>query len=224
MPYLLNRKILTIDYLIISHFDSDHIGGLLTVMKELKVRNVIICMQGEESDNLKKFNEIVKTKRIKTIIVEKGDRLTIENDLYIDVFWPNNSSFIRENVLNNNSIVCKLYYKKFSMLFTGDIEKLAEEQILQEYRNDSQILKSDILKIAHHGSKTSSTEEFLKVISPKIALIGVGKDNKFGHPNKEVIDRLQKKGTKIFRTDENGEVSLFINKRGKIVKIKEYIK
>lgn len=85
--------------------------------------------------------------------------------------------------------MAKLLYKNFSILFTGDIEEIAEKQILEEYKN-SNILKSEILKVAHHGSKTSSTQSFLENVKPKIALIGVGKDNTFGHPNDEVLERL----------------------------------
>lgn len=191
IPYLLARKINVIDYMIISHFDIDHVGGLLSIMEELKVRAVIISRQGEDSENYKKFKEIVKEKNIKVIVVGKGDSLKIEKDLCFDILWPNNSKLITDNVLNNNSIVCKLHYKNFSMMFTGDIEEIAEKQILQEYKNNLEALNSTILKVAHHGSKTSSTQEFLKAIKPKVALIGVGKNNKFGHPNEEVIKRLE---------------------------------
>lgn len=83
-------------------------------------------------------------------------------------------------------------YGNFSCIFTGDIEKIAEKQILEEYKQNIQILKSTVLKIAHHGSKTSSIKEFLETLRPQIALIGVGQNNKFGHPNKEVIERLTK--------------------------------
>ena len=107
----------------------------------------------------------------------------------IQILWPEQKQ-IQENILNNNSIVCKLVYKNFSMLFTGDIEEVAEKQIIANYKN-SRILDSTVLKVAHHGSKTSSIQEFLEVVKPKIALIGVGDKNKFGHPNNEVIERLQ---------------------------------
>ena len=100
------------------------------------------------------------------------------------------------------------------MLFTGDIEKVAEEKILKEI--NPVILKSDILKVAHHGSKTSTTQEFLDNIEPQIALIGVGKDNNFGHPSGEVIERLKSKDIKIYRTDEKGEILIEVNKGGKI--------
>ena len=190
VPYLLDRQILKLDYIVVSHFDTDHVGGLLTVMDELKVDTVVISRQGVTCENYERFIKIVKEKRIKVVVVEKGDRLKIENDLYFDILWPNNSNLINENVLNNNSIVCKLQYKKFSMLFTGDIEEIAEKKIWDIYK-DKNVLNATVLKVAHHGSKTSSIQKFIEEVNPKVALIGVGQDNTFGHPNSEVLQRLQ---------------------------------
>ena len=198
-------------------------GGLLTVMDELKVKQVIIPKQRENSENLKKFKEISSKKNIKVRIVGKGDRLQIEKDLYFDILWPNNQKFIGENVLNNNSIVAKLNYKSFSMLFTGDIEETAEREILEQYKNNLQVLMSNVLKVAHHGSKTSSIQEFIEVVKPKISLIGVGENNKFGHPNDEVIKRLELINSRIYRTDKMGEITIVANKKGKI-KIRKFIK
>ena len=223
LPYLLNRGYNRIDYIIISHFDFDHVGGLFTIMEELKVGTVIISMQGEESENYKKFKEVVKEKKINVVIVGKGDRVKIENDLYFDILWPNNENIIQENILNNNSMVCKLYYKNFSMLFTGDIEEIAEKEILKEYNNNLQIFNSTVLKVGHHGSKTSSMQGFIEAVKPKIALIGVGKNNKFGHPNEEVLQRLQEIGVKIFRTDDYGEISIVVNSKGKIIKVNKCV-
>ena len=107
----------------------------------------------------------------------------------IKILWPKQEQ-IQENVLNNNSIVAKLVYNNFSMLFTGDIEEIAEKQILEEYKNNN-ILKSNILKVAHHGSKSSSIQQILQEIKPKIAIIGVGANNTFGHPNENVLERLR---------------------------------
>ena len=226
IPYLLGRGINKLDYIIVSHFDSDHVEGLLTVMEKLKVRQVIISKQGKDSDNYQKFKEIVKKKKINVTIVgmtsDSIQRIDIEKNIYFDILWPNNEKFISENVLNNNSIVCKLHYKKISMLFTGDIEEIAEKQILQEYKNNLQLLNSNILKVAHHGSKTSSTQEFIEEVKPKIALIGVGENNKFGHPNDDVIERLVNIGCKIYRTDQIGEITIVVDKNGRI-KVKKFI-
>ena len=228
IPYLLDRKIKKLDYVIISHFDLDHVGGLITVMEELQVKTVLISKQAEDSQNFKKFKEIVKQKRISVAIVGTESlgnpmRINIEKDLYFDIIWPDNSNLISENTLNNNSIVCKLNYKSFSMMFTGDIEEIAEKQILQTYKNNIKILNSTVLKVAHHGSKTSSTPEFLKAVNPKVALIGVGENNKFGHPNEEVLKRLENLDTKIYRTDKNGEITIKVNKKGQ-VRIQKFVK
>ena len=191
IPYILDRGYTKIDYIFISHFDTDHVGGILTVMEELDVGKIIISKQAEDSDNYKRFRQIVKDKKIKVQIVNKGDILKIEEDLFFYILWPNSDKLVSENVLNNNSLVLKMNYKNFSMMFTGDIEEMAEKQILEEYENDLSIFNSAILKVAHHGSKTSSIKEFLEIVKPRIALIGVGKNNKFGHPNDDVINRLK---------------------------------
>ena len=221
LPYLLNRKIKTIDYVIISHFDSDNCRGVFTIIKELKVKNIIISEQKENSENYEEFKKIKKNKNIKIITVKKGDKIKIEENLQFNILWPEEIK-ISENILNNNSIVAKLEYYNFSVLFTGDIENVAEERIIELYKNTN-ILKSNILKVAHHGSKTSTAENFINLVTPRIALIGVGQNNTFGHPNSSVIKRLNKYKCEIFRTDTDGEISIFVNKKGKI-KISTHIK
>lgn len=221
LPYILDRGITTIDSIIISHFDDDHVGGVLTILQELKVKKVYISKQHQISENYKKFLEIIESKKIKVIEVKAGDRIKIENDIYIDILWPTDK-LITTNILNNNALVFTLKYKEFKILFTGDIEEIAEKEIIKLYKKNEKILEADILKVAHHGSKTSSTEEFLNLIKPKIALIGVGKNNKFGHPNKEVLERLNRLKCLIFRTDINGEITIAANSNGKY-KIKSHI-
>lgn len=141
-------------------------------MEELKVKNVVIGKQFETCENYEKFIKIVKEKGIKVRVVEAGEKINIENGLYLNILWPNSKNIMSDNAINNNSLVCKLVYKNFSMLFTGDIEKIAEKAILEKYKNTN-LLKCTILKIAHHGSKSSSIQEFLNAVSPRIALIGV---------------------------------------------------
>ena len=216
LPFILNKGILKIDYIISSHMDTDHVGGILTLLEELQVGEVIISKQGESSSNYSKFKKIVSDKKIKVRYIKKKDRLQIEKDIYLDFLWPDNENIIESNILNNNSIVCKLYYHNFSILFTGDIEELAEKKLIEEYKDNINIFNSNVLKVAHHGSKSSSNIELIKMINPEIALIGVGNNNKFGHPNSEVIERFKSLNTKIYRTDLMGEIILTINRKGKM--------
>ena len=197
--------------------------GLFTIIEELNVDKIIISKQGKMSENFETFKNIVKNKNIKVIYVGKEDTLRIEDDLFIDVLWPNNLNLINENILNNNSIVCKLRYKYFSILFTGDIEEIAEKRIIEEYNSNLNILNSVVLKAGHHGSKTSSTQNFIEAVNPQIVLIGVGEKNKFGHPNESVIERLELLGSKTYRTDKMGEIIINVDSNGRI-KIKKQIK
>ncbi len=173
-PYLLDRKITKIDYMMISHFDVDHCQALLYVLERMKVENIIIGKQFEICENYKEFVRLAKNKKITIHMVEAEQKINIEKDISFNILWPNSEEIVRDNSINNNSLVCKLIYKNFSMLFTGDIEEIAEKKILQEY-NNTNILKSTILKVAHHGSKSSSQEEFIKEVQPQIALIRGGK-------------------------------------------------
>lgn len=183
--YLLDRRINKIDYIIISHFDSDHCNGLIEIIEKMRVENIVMSKQSKESEEYKKILEIIKQKNIKVSSVKAEDKIIIEKKLYIKILNPAEKFEFQD--LNNNAIVAKLVYKNFSMLFTGDIEK-AEENLAKKYKNE---LKSTILKVAHHGSKTSTSEEFLKYVEPQIALIGVGENNKFGHPNQITIEKLK---------------------------------
>ena len=220
LPYLLNRGINKIDYMMISHFDSDHIGGLFYIMENLKVDNIIISRQGKNSENFKKFIQIISEKQINLIIVKRGDYVKIDDTSYFEILFPEEKQ-ISDNVLNNNSIVAKFVSSNVTMLFTGDIEEIAEKRLCELYRNTNK-LQADIIKVAHHGSKTSSTLSFLELVNPQIALIGVGADNNFGHPNEGVLERIKKLGTQIYRTDQTGEVSIVIDKKGN-VKISNFI-
>lgn len=188
VPYLLARGIKTIDYVMISHFDTDHMNGLIAVLENLSVKKVIISKQTETSFEYENIIEIIKKKNISVQIVQKGDRIVLDKYTYLDILYPDFQ--IAEKDLNNNSIVAKLNYCNFSMLFTGDIEKEAEQHLIKIYK-ETDMLNSIILKIPHHGSKSSSTELFLDTVKPRIALIGVGKDNTFGHPNLGVLERLE---------------------------------
>lgn len=193
-------------------------SGLLTIMENLKVGVVVIGKQGEQSENYKEFLEIAKNKKIKVAQVKAGDKIQIDENTSISILFPT-ENLITENVLNNNSLVAKFTYvidksKEFSMLLTGDIEEIAENEIVNMYKSTNK-LQANVLKIAHHGSKTSTTKDFLNLVKPQMALIGVGANNSFGHPNKVTLDKLNDSGTKIFRTDLSGEISITVTKKRK---------
>lgn len=197
------------------------VDGLLTTLENMKVKNIVIGKQFEDSENYRKCISLVKLKNIKTHIVEAGQRINIEDNLFFDILWPSSNDIVNENVLNNNSLVCKLVYYNFSMLFTGDIEEIAEKAIMNKYSKNSNMLRATVLKVAHHGSKTSSSVEILEAICPSYAFIGVGRDNKFGHPSKITIKNIETMGCKIYRTDEYGEITLKTN--GKVTKITPFL-
>ena len=214
LPYILDRGYTKIDIAIISHMDLDHCDGIIYLMEKIKINTVILGKQYERTSNYERFIKIAKERKINLKRVEEGDKIDIEKDVNIEVLWPNSKKVISENIINNNSLVFKINYKKFSILFTGDIEEIAEKKILEENKNT---LKSTILKVAHHGSKTSTTSEFLKAVNPQYALIGVGKNNKFGHPSENTLRKLKEKNIRIYRTDELGEITIKLNKNINIV-------
>jgi len=220
VPYLLHQKIYTIEYMLVSHFDSDHSAGLLSVLENCHVKTVIVGEQAEESYQYTAFCALAEKKKCRVVKVKKGDVLRIDKDTSIEILSPG-KKLLQENPLNNNSLVCKLKYGAFSMLFTGDIEKIAEEKLVQEYEG-TDVLKATVLKVAHHGSKGSSTEAFLEKTKARVAFIGVGKGNHFGHPGQETLERLETYSMKIFRTDIQGALTLKVKKNGS-VRVATYI-
>lgn len=169
-PYLLDKNIRKIDYMIISHFDSDHVGGLIYIAQNFEIKNILIGIQFEKNDNLNKILKIIQEKNINLMALEQGNRVKLDKEIYMDVLFPIKNNKIENNSINNNSLVFKLILKDIKILFTGDIEEEAEKKLVNLY---GQNLKCDILKVAHHGSGTSSTDTFLKYANPQIALIGV---------------------------------------------------
>ena len=217
-PYLLDRGIVSLDYVIVSHFDSDHCQGFNFILKNMKVKTAIICNIGQESEEYNHFVRLAKENKTKIRYVQKGSIIKLGKNKIIEILYPDKNEKINDNAKNNNAIVFKLTWNKFSMLFTGDIEEKAERKILEMYKNKEEKLKSDILKVAHHGSKSSTMQEFLEIVKPSLALIGVGENNNFGHPNDMVLNRLEQSGCKTYRTDMLGEITITSNGKSYNVK------
>lgn len=198
-----NLNIKKLDYVIATHPHEDHIGGMGQIIKTF---NIGKFYAPKVTSNTKTFEYMINqlnNKNLKINIIKPGigDDIDLGKNAKVEVFAPNNSSY--EN-LNNYSPIIKISYKSTSFLFTGDAEKLSEKEVL----NKEYDIQSDVLKIGHHGSSSSTSKEFLNKVNPKIAVISLGKDNDYGHPHKETISSLKNKGIKYFRTDEEGTVIL----------------
>ncbi len=202
-PYLRRNSINKIDLLIITHLHDDHIGGVNYILRNFEVGKILESSQLANSEITSRMNELISEKHI--------DRVTIRSGMFTDdipnlrmyflfpsdEFMTTANSKGRDN-LNNGSVTFLLHYRSLKMLFTGDIEKEAEELICKTY---SQFLKSNVLKVAHHGSRTSSTPEFINFVKPEFAVISCGAKNKFKHPSPEVLKRFEQLNTALFRTD-----------------------
>ncbi|MEK7659425.1 MAG: ComEC/Rec2 family competence protein [Patescibacteria group bacterium] len=195
----------TIDLVILTHSDKDHILGLIEVLKRYRVKGIIETGIECGKAECLAWKELKEKEKAPVIFVKLGDSLVLDENTKILILNP----FVdmageKISKANNSSIVAKLIYGGYSILLTGDIEKQIEEKLVLAGVD----IDSDYLKIPHHGSKTSTTEEFLKKTSPLLAFISLGKNNSYGHPHKIVIDRLEKRNIKYYRTDELGTILL----------------
>ncbi len=202
LPYLKSKGIQTIDFVFVSHNDSDHIKGVIEILDKIKIKNLFLPINNTLDENYKTLLNTAKDKNIPIYFLQNGDSLALGKNLNFDVLHPNKEFLDKDD--NNNSLVLKLNYNNNSVLFTGDIEKRAEEFLLDNNEN----LKSDILKVAHHGSKTSTTTNFIKNVAPKDALISCKENNIYKHPNEETLKTLKGANINIYRTDKNKSITI----------------
>ena len=198
----------SIDLVILTHPERDHLAGLIEVLKKYKVENILWTGIKRDSAEFKEWENLIKDEKAKIFIAKTGQKIHCStwNDghCYFEILFPFENLEGKEfENSNDTSIVARLVFGKNHFLFTGDISKIAERELVIRANIDS-----DVLKVAHHGSKTSSSEEFLKAVSPKIAVISVGKGNSYGHPHQEVLEIFQKFGIKVLRTDLDGDIKI----------------
>jgi len=193
----------TLDLVILTHPHADHLVGLIYVLERYNVKMVAFTGATHTTDEYLEWLNLIKKKKIPVKIVYSGVNFDFGDDCKLITLYPF-SSLENERVdsLNNSSIVCKLVYKNNSFLLSGDIEEEAEKEILDQKVD----IKADVLKVAHQGSKTSSSEDFLKAVDSRVAVIMVGEENKFGHPHKQVLESLEALGINFLRTDKNGDI------------------
>ncbi|HHV27784.1 MAG TPA: MBL fold metallo-hydrolase [Tissierellia bacterium] len=208
--YLKEMKIEKVDYLIATHPHEDHIGGLSEVVKNFEIGKIYMPDKVANTAIFESLLKEIKAKDLKISVPSSGEYLIDTDDLKYQVLAPNGEKY--ENT-NDYSIVSKITFKDNSFLFTGDAEKTSEKEMIGKGYD----LTADVLKVGHHGSSTSTTEEFLLKVDPDYGVISLAKDNKYGHPHKEIIELLNKKGIDILRTDELGNI--IIKSDGKDIEI-----
>ena len=194
--YLREENVSKIYYVFATHPHSDHIGGMSAVIKAFDIGQIYMPKAVTTTKTYENLLLTIKDKNLKIKTAKAGNTIIDTDDLKLVVLAPNQDSY---ESLNNYSIVLKLTYKEKSFLFMGDAETLSEKEITGD-------VQADVLKVGHHGSRTSTSQAFLNKVNPSYAVISVGLNNDYKHPHQEVIDRLEKKNIKIYRTDQNGDI------------------
>lgn len=208
LPY--NQK--KIDTIILTHPHADHLEGLIPVLRRYQVEQIFYSGVPHTTDEFLEWLRLIKEKGIALKKVDHAFVLDVGAGVAFEFLYPFKDLTIEKSVdknLNNTSVVFRLVYGQTSILFTGDAENPAEEDILKQHPKEK--LKSNAIKVGHHGSKTSSGEDFIKAVAPQMAIISAGKDNDYGHPHLRTLRRLERLGIKIYRTDQIGLIELQSN-------------
>ena len=215
--FLSNNQINSIDQIVLTHNDPDHVGNVDRLIKTRKVGTVIQSKYGYKKNastkDVKELNEAVSKYHTKTVKVKKGNKIDFGCGMKGEVLSP----WKNYKKVNQTSLVIKMVYGKYSYLFTGDIYSSNEKELIKKYN-----VKSTVLQIPHHGSYTSSSEQFLKIVGAKYAVISCGKNNPYNHPRPEAMKRIKKyiSNKNLYRTDQDGTI-LFINDGKKLIVKKE---
>ncbi len=209
-----------IDLIVLSHAHSDHLGGLMHVLEDYDANNILWNGVKGESALSSRWERELEEGDYDVKIAQSGQRIKSEG-FFIDILYPfENIEKESFNDLNLSSIVLRVVYNNKSFLFTGDAYQSNETELveMERYCQDKRdeikcrgmVLNSDVLKVGHHGSKTSTSRDFVERISPSIAVISSGENNRFGHPHKEVLEVLEKYGIETIRTDLEGDIKIVI--------------
>ncbi len=192
----------TIEMVIATHPDADHIGGLIEVARNYKIETVLETDAKSDSQTFKTWEDLINSKNIEKTEALKNTAIKFPNEAQIQILYPFSLANSSGSDSNDWSVAARLNFGKNKFLFTGDLPSAKEAELM----NSKSDVSADVLKVSHHGSKYATSEEFLNAVSPEEAVISVGKNNSYGHPAPEIIERLLKNGTKIWRTDEAGDI------------------
>ena len=194
----------SIDLILVSNPDKDHIAGFIDILNRFRVGTVIEPGTFNDSSIYAALEEAVKEEGASRIIAFRGMKINLGGSAYFTILFPDRD--ISGLDTNTGSIVGKLTYRNTCFIFPGDAPAAIEDYITLI---DEEYLKCEVLKVGHHGSRTSTSEQFVGLINPTYTVISLGKDNKYGHPHKEVLETLERFGAKTFRTDQLGTVLMY---------------
>ena len=212
LGYLDKLSISKFDYVIATHPHEDHIGGMDEVLENFDVKSFYAPKVAHTTKTYENMLKAVKNEGLKIQQIKEGTKIDLGKDTEVQVYSPVKSQY---EELNNYSPVMKISYGQNSFMFTGDAESLVEKEILNENKD----LKADVLKLGHHGSHSSTSEEFLKAVNPSIAVVSCAKDNKYGHPHKETMSNLKKAGITVYETFRDGDITISSNGKKLDVKL-----
>lgn len=210
--YLKRRGVKKIDVLIATHPDTDHIGSMDYIIDKFKISHFYMPDAKTDSEAFYNLLDSCKEKNLKIEYLTKGDRLKIDSSTTMEILSP--STITDKN--NLNSIVSLLNYKGYEFLFTGDAEKENESEIL----SSCNLPDIDFLKAGHHGSSSSSTDEFIEKLKPEAVAISCGYNNDYGHPHRSILDTFRENGSVVYRTDKNGSLVFYCDENGIFTKKK----
>ena len=193
----------SIDMIVVTNPDADHYAGFIDVLKNYDVAKIMEPGTVSDTATYEVFEKAVGDEGSEKIFARRGMNIKLSEDVSFNILFPDRN--VSESKINDGSIIGKLTYGNTSVMFTGDTTKKIENYLVGL---DGKNLKSDVLKVAHHGSRTSTSENFVGFASPLYAVISDGKNNRYGHPHQETLDTLQKFGVKTFRTDQVGTVRM----------------
>lgn len=199
-PYLWSRGLRQIDVVALTHAHQDHLGGLPAILENFRVRELWVG-RDVGSTAYRQVLAIARQRGVRVIHRKQGDSFALGN-VSGNVLWPEDLTE-NQTAKNDDSLVMRLTDGSQSILLPGDIERPSERTLLAE----NEVVGANFLKVAHHGSKTSTIEPFLSSSRPAFAAISVGRDNTFGHPSPEVVERLQAAGVRVYRTDRDGAIT-----------------
>ncbi len=204
IPYLRSQGIGSVDALVLTHPDDDHVGGAPTLLRKLRVGRLLVSGLPSDAATYNEALAVARERHVSTVEVRAGQTIAVERDISIDVLSPPpGPQPPSEHASNAGSVVLLVRAGATRLLLTGDANEEAEQAMLAR----GEAVRADILKVGHHGSPGSSCDHFLDAVAPRTAVISVGKHNMHGHPSPAVIERLAKRGIAVFRTDTGGAIT-----------------